>query len=82
MCDMAQLSHVSLHTGAHVRRRMATEARAAMSHRGKGTPSEWARAPKTTELLQRLLSQPLSELLDVGDSLPLGGLCDAHIIEL
>ena len=34
------------------------------------------------ELLQSLLAQTLSEVLGIGGSLPLGGLCDAHILEL
>ena len=53
-----------------------------MSHHGICCPNGWATAPETIELLQSLLSQPLSEVLGISDALPLGGLCDAHIIEL
>ena len=53
-----------------------------MSHHGTCCPKAWATAPETMELLQSLLAQPLSEVLGIGGSLPLGGLCDAHIIEL
>ena len=53
-----------------------------MSHHGICCPNEWATTPETMELLQSLLAQPLSEVLGIGDALPLGGLCDAHILEL
>ena len=53
-----------------------------MSHHGTCCANEWATAPETMELLQSLLAQPLSEVLGIGDALPLGGLCDAHILEL
>ena len=53
-----------------------------MSHHGICCPNEWATTPETMELLQSLLAQPLSEVLGISDALPLGGLCDAHILEL